>query len=407
MDWSDPQWWGTALSATSLAASGSAITLAAMQRLRAKRHQMDEAAAVLEGQDRLIGKLAELSEALAQFRATPTAAGQDLSGNGGAIPEVLISARLLEALVDRMRTELDDRPQVEVGFALVGRIDGDGEGRRIVLNGMIEAGTDDRSCGHVRFDREHQQQELDLLRSLDHRVMHLGDAHTHPGDLNEPSGGDLATDAGNVRASNTQEMVFVIATDQRHVRQRRLDGLRRATEPPGQEDALRGLRLNFFYLGKASEYRYRRVAPRVAGDEPMLSFPLSLRTWHAFDPTRFVLELDVLRRIAGWSMRIVPGSDAVSLQFVSPTRRTCVLVRVEDYPQQPPAIFVRMPSGQTVEYDEAALHLPGWSPRTWLISLLLPLLQDLGDGGVHTGGATLVDETPAVTTRLIDRRLKP
>jgi hypothetical protein len=227
---------------------------------------------------------------------------EEWSAPSAAMPEVRISRQLLHRLAAGIRREHEIHPYLENGFALIGRTEGDGDDRRLVINGMIESGpATDRSAGHVRFDREYQQQELDLMQIIDPRASHVGDAHLHPGTLDCCSSGDLITDVANVRASATQEMIFVIATLR--------SAYNGSARIHGDNNCIAGIKLDFYYLGHTSGFRYRRIQPEQV-DEPILIVPEYLRGR--------VREDAVAAKLDSLCLRNIPATRVHLRELVSP-----------------------------------------------------------------------------------------
>ena len=287
------------------------------------------------------------------------------------LPSVIFSREAFEMMTQAMRRDLDRRPDVETGFALVGRLEGDGLGRQIIINGLIEAGNrHDRSSGHVRFNRDFQQSRLERMQLIDRRSSHIGDAHTHPGSLDRCSHGDLVTDVANVNASATQEMVFVIATELRHHTARRgLDAMSLYSE---------GLKVDVFYLGFATNCQYQRVVPMIVDDEPAVPIPPLLdRLVDAF-PDRFPLDWACLRSLKGWQLRIrqihLGGLDQDCLELSCQTAKCrIVLVMAEDVTRAPLA-FVEEP--EAINQFEPRFLAGGWTEHIWLTEIVLAILRE-------------------------------
>jgi hypothetical protein len=74
-----------------------------------------------------------------------------------------------------------------------------------------------------------------------------------------------------------------------------------------------GLRFNFFYLGYETGYRYARFLPEVT-DEPMLRVAPALRQMARSHPRRLRMDLECLRGLPDFEVRLVEqntdGSDA-------------------------------------------------------------------------------------------------
>jgi hypothetical protein len=277
------------------------------------------------------------------------------------VPRVMVSNELLTRLARGIRLELEKQPGKENGFALVGRLAGGGACRRLILNGMIDSGPlSERSPGHVQFDRAYQQAELDLMRLMDPRASHLGDAHLHPGAMNTCSSGDFRTDLRNVRASSTREMVFVIATLQSAYR-----------EPPRSSRCIciGGIRLDFYYLGHASGFRYAKIRPELA-EEPALVVPDYLRQqaecdWQATSLDWQCLQLMRGTRFSTCALRLGDEAAPVNCVELSGDGERLLLL-LPEAPWDPPQVLVEL-NGELVELDAPA---PG-TDRTLLLSRMV------------------------------------
>ena len=281
----------------------------------------------------------------------------------GGLPAIRVSRRLLVNLVAGICKDIQGQPGAETGFALIGRVEGEGPGRQIIINGLIDAGDQvDRSACHVRFDRDYQQRELERLQFLDPRSSHMGDAHLHPGSLDHCSSGDYQTDLANVRTSRSGEMVFVIAT------------LARAHHRSAFESCLLAepLKLDFFYLGEASDYEYRKFLPRIV-DEPVLEVPDLLRELERDHPGRLRHELDCLRRIDGLRLRLagtrIDDQTVPALHVCENQGKWTAVILLDGYPKSPPRVYVEK------DGSEKELHAPfldgQWSPYVWLAAVVL------------------------------------
>jgi hypothetical protein len=234
--------------------------------------------------------------------ATRPAVGASLSASTSVQPKAPVTGvprvQFRSGVIDRLAAGINEsrrrRGTVETGYALVGKISGEGSRRIISVTGLIEEGPQsDRSGGHHRADREYQQQELELLQLVDGETMFIGDCHLHPGSLDTCSGGDYRTDSANVRESYSQEMVFVIVTAE----------TAHWGAPSSHGLCCHGLNLNFYYLGKSSCYEYQRFRPEVI-EGPALLVPVELRRFAAADPIRTKLDFDNLRRLAAYRMTV-------------------------------------------------------------------------------------------------------
>jgi len=286
--------------------------------------------------------------------ARPVAEGS----SRGSIPRVQFLSGVIERLAAGINLSRRRRGEVETGYALVGKIVGDGSSRIIVVNGLINEGPGaTRTCGHIKFDRPYQQDELCLLQLADPDLEHMGDAHLHPGNMDRCSGGDYQTDTRNVRASHSQEMVFVIAT-------------RASAYGSSQSDESlchAGLKLDFFYLGKASGYEYRHFRPQVVQGEP-IAVSEELRRFADADPVRARLDFDNLRRLMDYRMKIgeLPGDGGRGRPCVEMTHKTLrfrTLIAFSADPRQRPEVLVD-DGTQLMQFQ------PAWLNGSWLPGLV-------------------------------------
>ena len=288
------------------------------------------------------------------------------------IPRVTFLSGVIDRLVAGINESRRRRSNVETGYALVGKIIGEGSSRSFVVNGTIDEGPDAaRSGGHHKADRDYQQRELELLQLVDGEAMHVGDAHLHPGNLDRCSGGDLRTDTGNVRDSCSQEMVFVIATaSSAHWSGRSTRSLYRG-----------GLKLDFYYLGKASNYEYRHFRPEVV-EGPALSVPVALRRFAAVDPIRACLDFDNLRRLTAYRMTVgeLPGEGQRSrpcVEMTHGTRNFKTMIAFSADPRQRPEVFVDT-GAEVMQFQPAWLN-GGWAGLAWFTLIVLEVEREMAD----------------------------
>ena len=274
------------------------------------------------------------------------------------IPRVQFLSGVIESLVAGINASRRRRGEVETGYALVGKIIGEGSSRTLIVSGLIDEGPGaTRTCGHIKFDRPYQQDELCLLQLVDTNLMHIGDAHLHPGSMDRCSSGDHQTDTCNVRDSHSQEMVFVIVT------KAPLYGSGRS----GESLYHAGLKLDFFYLGKASNYEYSRFRPQVVRGE-MTTVPDELRKFSDSDPVRTRLDLDNLRRLTTYRMAIrmlaTEGQRSrPCIEMAHRTRGFKTFITFSVNPSQRPEVFVDTGS-QVMQFQ------PDWLNGRWLPGLV-------------------------------------
>lgn len=287
------------------------------------------------------------------------------------LPEVVLARATLDQLAAETSDYLREFPGMETGYALVGRIDETKGGRRILIRGLIPAGESaQRSATHVAFDRDYQQRELDLMRILDPWARHVGDAHVHPGCYDRCSPGDYETDLQNVVAADGEEMVFVIMT----------------ARPCGlfaQSDCLieRGLKLDFYYLGRASGFRYRKVVPTLSPTPPLVVGP-SLRAFADADPLRVAMDLHALTRLPGLDVRILEstreshGDGRLCIDLVHRGGRYKATFLLGEHPALRPRVLVATAAGSVQEWESDLLE-SHWTPDAWLTPVAFALQKEM------------------------------
>ncbi len=295
------------------------------------------------------------------------------------LPTMLMNRGTLDELTAGINKSLRQNGRVETGYALVGKINGNGRSRFITVCGLIDAGPKaKRSSGHVAFDRPYQQAELRLLQMVDTEVMHIGDVHLHPGAMDRCSEGDYHTDAANVCASRSQEMVFAIATDASAHRPDRL-----------QNGFIHdGLKLDFFYLGKESGYRYAKVVPEII-DGHTLIVPTQLRQFAGAFPERALLDFDNLRRLRNYRMAILqmPNDDGDICPCIQMTHRTKgfqTIVILTGQPRQPLDVLVKI--GTNITRFQASYLDGRLSDLIWFTPIILDVERQLTEQFVAPAG---------------------
>ena len=286
------------------------------------------------------------------------------------LPRIQFLSGVIDQLVEGITESRQRRGDVETGYALVGKIIGQGTSRIILINGLIDEGPGSaRSGGHHKADRDHQQQELSLLQLVDGDVMYMGDAHLHPGSLETCSPGDYRTDLGNVRESWTQEMVFVIAKP--------------ASERWGScssDSVYRGgLKLNFFYIGKASNYEYRRFVPEIV-EGKALQASVSLRQFAAFSPARARLDFENLRRLTAYKMEVFEmarddGQHQSCIEMHHKRLKFKTLIVFSPEAGDCPEVYVET-GGEIWRYQSQSLN-GGWSHLIWFTPIILEIEREM------------------------------
>jgi len=300
----------------------------------------------------------ETSEVIIDFQESI-----NLSDKTSRLPKVLISSELLKQLAEGLGHFRRQNHDLETGYALVGKVEGQGAKRKILINGMIEPGEQlDCSFSHVKHDRDNDQRELELYQLIDPHLCHMGDAHLHPGKMDVCSDGDYQTDLGNVKASTTGEMIFVIATGQSNRLQSR----------SAQSLYLNGLKLDFFYLGKSSNFQYQKVVPEVV-DMPIMHIMSELRLFAEIDPVRARLDFSNLHRLPNYEVRITQKINDNCKQNIcvelAHRKGFKVLIFFSNDPDAKPQVEFEF-CGDTLPYKPD--YLKGkWAPQVWFSQIAL------------------------------------
>lgn len=355
-------------------------------------HRVLEAYATLQGRFDMLQMLAMQQQERLNLPAMFNSNGARAES---APPQVLISRDVLNGLAAGINRDRRITPNVEHGFALVGRIDGDGEARRIVVTGMIDAGPNARKYhSEIKFDRDYQQRELETLQLFDPRASHIGDAHLHPGSFDQCSGGDLRTDRANVMASNTKEMVFGIATVMREHSRPQIDP---------NSFYVDGLKIDFFYLGSASRFRYVKVKPREI-DEPALALPPVLVELIARNPERARFDWPSLCSLSQFKVRLTAVDDpSGSYPCVELTHRRdgwIAMIVLGESNDAPPHVYIDH-AGQ-LEHFDAPIVAEKWSSHIWLTEIALAL-----DGEMKARKQQTVAVTNPRISAFADDRIDP
>lgn len=296
----------------------------------------------------------------------------DRRGGQEALPRVVVAEAVLQEMVGGINGFRKGRPDVETGYALVGKVEGAGDERRMVVCGLIPAGEKARgSAGHVEFDRAFQQTELTALQVLDPQACHIGDAHLHPGCYDRCSAGDYQTDQGNVKALATKEMVFVIATVPYGRVFQSADSLYRD-----------GLKLDFYYLGKSSGYEYRKVLPEVVAMPALKAGPL-LRAYVQADPARARMDLGNLRRLTGFHMRVLEGPEAgagegrLCIELAHRSGRYKATLVVGADPEAAPSVVIEQGQGKDLMEFRPEFLDSRWVPQVWLTPIAVAVEKEM------------------------------
>jgi hypothetical protein len=301
----------------------------------------------------------------------------------GSVPRVQFISGVIERLVAGINESRQRRGEMETGYALVGKIIGEGRSRTILVSSLIDEGDDaTRTCSHIKFNRTYQQNELCLLQLVDADLMHVGDAHLHPGAMDFCSGGDHQTDTRNVRDSHSQEMVFVIAT--------------KASAHGGSRSPVSiyyaGLKLDFFYLGKTSGYEYQPFRPDIVRGQ-VVAASEELRRFATVDRVRARLDFDNLRRLTDYRMTMTElPTDGEHrrpcIEMTHKTRGFKTLIAFSADPSERPEVFVD-DGTQLMQFQPAWLN-GSWLPGlVWFTPIVLNVEREMtGRHNVDAGSDT-------------------
>ena len=239
-----------------------------------------------------------------------------------ALPRLLMSESCLMSISDGIISFSNQQSSIfgggqETGYALVGTIKSDS----ILVKGIIEPGPKaEYSHGHVRFDRDYQQEELDKIQMVFPDIGHVGDIHLHPGNMNGCSGGDLHTDSNNVLDSVSAEMIFIIVT--------RAGFGSNKTVVNNHVLRLKDLQFNFYYLGKNSSYRYCPIVPHMVTN-PSIKIPSGLDRYFKEHPIRAKLDFGALQKLPDHRVTVL-DCDQLILQVINESLKYKLVIKHND-----------------------------------------------------------------------------
>jgi hypothetical protein len=270
------------------------------------------------------------------------------------LPVVILAERLLPligAFIQREVGRLGEH--IETGGMLVGEFHADERPPVFRLTGFVEAGPRAEKCAEsVLFDHEFQASMLDRIRAEQPQVGNMGCLHLHPGQLDECSAGDQATDREAVAASDTRALVFAIVT---------LNN--RARDPLSLYYG--NLKFDFFLMGEQTGFEYVHVRPQVGaariGKSPRAHERLGRR--HPNGRVKLSCHYSRLPGVLGDKRRLVAEVRAMEERYgdravlryqrnlllweytvVESGRRFPVEIRYpRRYPLEPPRIISRLP----------------------------------------------------------------
>ncbi len=281
-----------------------------------------------------------------------------------AMPKLFVAEKCLNDIADGINTfsrqsslkaGLFGGGSTETGYALIGVNESDS----ILINGLLEAGPKaEYSYGHVKFDRDYQQEKLDKVQLVFPDVGHAGDVHLHPGSMNSCSGGDLTTDSGNVRASASKEMVFIIVTRAGFL------GL------PDRVDKhvlkIKGLQFNFYYLGESTNYRYRPIVPQVVTAPTVAVLP-RLEQYFQEHPIRAKLDFEALKKLPDHDFSILKSDQYLVLKIVNKSLGYRLVIKHNNGSCTPTCQVVRNGKVESVSIESLA----NWNPSIWFTQICI------------------------------------
>ena len=314
----------------------------------------------------------------------------------GTIPKVVVSRKALDTAFFEIQRLSRQMPGDEVGCTFVGRVDGEGPSRTLVLNSILTEGENvTRSSGHHDVDRQTQQRELTVLQAIDPQVGFMGDLHLHPGSMTQPSGGDYRTDVRNVKESATQELILGIFTrDSRH-------GEWDSSKTPIHQN---GFRLDLYYMGVESGFEYVPIRVCISDETPMLTASSVLADFVRSDPVRAQLDFAALRRLPNYEEVVFstfPIEDSarelpcVQLEHRRGYKATVVL---DTNHNVPPSVFVEI-AGEVISYEPDFLKTVR-IPAVWLTQIALELEKEFDASATETEPKAAETPTHSSSARL-------
>jgi hypothetical protein len=133
-----------------------------------------------------------------------------------------------------------------------------------------------------------------------------------------------------------------------------------------------GLKLSFYYMGRDSEYEYRRFTP-VIEEGPAVDTPDALRRFAGRNPERARLDFDNLRRLSAYRRTVsgvsADGVERTRVEMHHRTRGFRTVIEFDPDPAVRPDVFVAM-DGDVMRYEPESLG-GGWSDLIWLTPLVL------------------------------------
>jgi len=294
------------------------------------------------------------------------------SGITNGIPRVNIRKGVIQHLADYINAFRQQQKGVETGCALVGSVVGSGAARAIEIKGSIDAGPkSEQSFGHVQFDRHYQQDQIKKMQLIDPDTGHIGDCHLHPGAMDRCSSGDRKTDQQNVKASVSQEMVFIIVTSL----------AAHPKEPDERCVCHDGLKFDVFYMGKSSDYEYVKIVPNVIAGNALSVVP-RMDKYYKSDPTRVTLDFENLQRLARFDFQVVHNREngpeqagECCVQLAHKKLNYKILICIGDSTSEVPEVYIEAGNKYTTYCPDFLNATP--PEHIWLTDLALSAARGL------------------------------
>jgi len=203
------------------------------------------------------------------------------------------------------------RGEEEIGWVLLGEREVD---HAVVMATLPAGARRDAGAAHVMFDSNAQAVATRLLRQHNKRLVMLGVAHTHPGNLRHPSGGDYAGDSLWVGQLRGGQGIFGIGTADGQLP----NGPEHGIGSKGSAQVSGKLMMSWFVLG-AGDHAYTSLEVK-SSQGPDLALPLR-NIWETIEEFADALERLCIQQ-AGVVMQLVSGQRgpalAVTLKLAEP-----------------------------------------------------------------------------------------
>lgn len=259
------------------------------------------------------------------------------------LERVILTSGVVETLfADFARHRETARGEEEFGWALLGVRD---EKEAMVLAALPAGAQRHASLTHIEFDVNVQAAATRILRQSDKRLAMLGVAHTHPGSLRHPSGGDYRGDIVFVTRLRGREGVFAIGTaDVRD--SETADHPHRQVRPP--------LGFSWYALAEG-DAGYRKLSAQIVeGADLARAFaPL----WPTFDLHAESLER-LFQQLARWRVEVADDSLTLSIPLPEENRRLRALIagrEIRYYVEGPGGVATVDPSARNLEHGIYAI----------------------------------------------------